>query len=143
MEQQTARTEQIKKKVQDRISEIRKKEEEFARRREKVRLFQTGVIEEERKSIEPRLNEINGKLLTSKDRAKHAAFERSVQPRMRNMAVQDHIFRFRTEEADHDDSKYKAFCNEENSLRNKTEKKRKEVQKAVEEENYKRMQKHN
>ena len=59
------------------------------------------------------------------------------------MAVAEHIYRFRTEEQENDDSKYKAFMNEENSLRTKTEKKRKEVQKAVEEENYKREQKHN
>lgn len=69
MDQQNARSMAIKKKVQERYEVIRKKEEEFEKRREKVRVYHNEIVDLEFKSIEPRLTECYGKLFASEDKA--------------------------------------------------------------------------
>ena len=64
------RSEAIKAKGQKRIDEIRKRDEEATKKREKVKLFHSEKMEEERKSIEPKLSECYAKLFSTEEKSR-------------------------------------------------------------------------
>ena len=87
MDQQNQRSEAIKKKVQERVDAIRKKEEEQCKRREKVRLYHSSLLEQERKSIEPRLNDCYNKLFSYEDKSKQHHQSKAINPKSRNAMI--------------------------------------------------------